>query len=184
MTDYYAPLAAAAGGLLLAWATGGFRKYGHHLERLSDLAAKMPEGTPARMKLDVAVQEEATRLLQVPVRVRRAAWVLLIVVAWATLSALGNRWLSQGVPPGDVGLGLLFVILFWLVGFPVVTVAEFLVQSRIRRRRSSRHDRAPDGSPDGNAAPSRSTPLMDQPSPAPGVDVWSGAPPGASNPRP
>ncbi len=49
-------------GLLIAYATGAWRKYGHRMERLYDLAGKLPEGSKVRDRFEAAAYQEAKNM--------------------------------------------------------------------------------------------------------------------------
>lgn len=85
-----------ASSLVLALITGASRKYGHRMERLFDLAERLPEGTPSRQRFEEAAQKEAARLSRT-VNDRlysRLAWTYLrflfvyFLPAWAAMTAV------------------------------------------------------------------------------------------------
>lgn len=49
-------------GLALAYVTGAWRRYGHRMERLYDLAIKMPVGSPTRKRFEDAADAEAVKM--------------------------------------------------------------------------------------------------------------------------
>ncbi len=156
MDEAWQSLVPIAGGILLAWFTGGFRKYGSHLERLADLAAKMPKDTPARADLYRAVQDEAARLLSVPQPVRRASRLLGGLFLLYSPVLLFQFGLWRGLTPVEaVAYGFstpVFLLLLWQVAL----VGDFYVPRKVaaarrtassarrwmdrRRRRSPRGD--------------------------------------------
>lgn len=96
MPDYALTVVPIAGTALLAALTGTLRRYGAHLERLSDLAEKVPEGSPARIKLDAAVQAEAARLLAVPRKVRVSRVIAKTLTAVFVVSLLVDFYRFRG----------------------------------------------------------------------------------------
>ena len=101
MPDYASTVVPIAGAALLAALTGTLRRYGHHLERLSDLAEKMPDCSPARIKLDAAVQAEAARLLAVPRKVRVSRFVFLAFLALNGFVLLVTYYITGGSTRAD-----------------------------------------------------------------------------------
>lgn len=143
MNEYLRLLLPIGGGvlaaLLTAWLTGAIRSYGSHLERLADLAAKMPEDTEARRRLDAAVQEEASRLLRVPARVRRRYWVL-IFLAWPLYFEGMARWTQLwGASEPDAYREALYAPLFLLLLWQAWVVVRFhgsRVREALRQQRA------------------------------------------------
>jgi len=93
-------------GLLTAYLTGTWRKYGHRLERLHELRQALPAGDELRDAFDRQATEEARRLIarglvrppagivvsRLAVRSVITLWVLL-----AALAAAGSRpWVALG----------------------------------------------------------------------------------------
>ena len=142
MSTYFETLIPIAGGVVLAWFTGSFRKYGHYLERLNDLAAKMPADSPARAKLDEAVQEEAARLLSKPTAIRHCETILLTIFCLALIGYIYTDLTAQGMGPREVGLAIWGYVLMAFVLALIGVVAEFHVRSLIRSTRSSRGTKA------------------------------------------
>lgn len=139
MSDFWVALVPVTGAFILAWVTGGLRKYGHHLERLADLAAKMPQGTPARAGLDRAVQEEAARLLDVPREVRRARAVLRTLLVVIAIGAWMQIAASRGLAPDEAAERVYVLFFVMLLVIPLTTVAEFYWPRKVAafRRKSS-----------------------------------------------
>ena len=96
-----------AAGLLTAYATGTWRKYGHRLERLHELRQALPDHADAlRAEFDERSREEADRLVahglvRPPTRILASRLVLRsILTLWAVLVVViiaGSRpWVALG----------------------------------------------------------------------------------------
>lgn len=118
-------LVSLVGAVVLAWVTGGWRKYGYHLERLADLAAKMPEDSEARRRLDEAVQDEAARLLRVPARIRRLELLLLFLFWPLVPTLLAWRWRLTGTDPESAFFYGVNATLTLLLFYPVIRILGF-----------------------------------------------------------
>lgn len=128
---YYVALIALAGSMVLAWLTGDVRKYGHNLERLIDLAAKMPDGD-SKDRMDAAVREEAARLVMTPPRVKRAQRIVLVPGLLLAPPLLVSWRVSRGDTPKEaVSLLWLLLVMYLLVEvlFALAEIARFYFQS-------------------------------------------------------
>lgn len=116
MPDYASTIVPFAGAALLAALTGTLRRYGAHLERLSDLAEKMPEGSPARNRLDLAVQTEAERLLAVPRKVRVSNRILIVYSFLLLTGLLANLSAFRITDPRFASLTAISLLVAFVLG--------------------------------------------------------------------
>lgn len=93
-------------GLLIAYATGALRKYGHRVERLCDLAAKLPGGSSIRVAYEAKAMAEAENLWRATTL--RPPWVVIIArvlqrIALTALALLGLLYLVGEPIASEVG---------------------------------------------------------------------------------
>lgn len=125
-------------GVAIAWATGGLRRYGHRLERLADLAAKMPEDSQAQKSMLAAVDTEAARLLEAPQSVRWALRLLAVVWFLGFLGWQHQRLVSGGLAPAEAGAAVTAAVFTTVLVCAFVHVLEFVVTEVRRQRRERR----------------------------------------------